>query len=268
MLSQAHFRQLQQPGEMFDEEAAAKAHNEAKRKEAEVKAKEGDLARKAEELKRKEEEFERKLEAESKRNPKVDDKVEDADVAVVKTLKKKTKTGPSFSEAVKNAKKQIMDELEMQKFEVKMIGGEAKVLCDKCEFKANNMGTVRNHWNKKHKREAQEDEEAKLQGKLVKPLEAKKMKADLDKTKRDWRDDYDEYGNSLEESTARTFFDESAMETELAQDLTSTPMPKSNVGAYNEDKMNMKVAELESLKEAMKEKEDMMSIAYARIASL
>ena len=45
-------------------------------------------------------------------------------------------------------------------------------------------------------------------------------------------------------------------------------MPKSNVGAYNEDKMNMKVAELESLKEAMKEKEDMMSIAYARIASL
>ena len=156
---------LQRPGEMSEEEAAAKAHEEAKRKEADVKEKEDDLARKAEELKRKEEEFEKKVEAESKRNPKVDEKIEDEGVAKVKTQKNKTKTGPSFTEAAKKAKKDIKDKSELQKFEVKMIGGEAKVLCDKCDFVANNMRTVRTNWSKKHRREVQEDEDNRSQGK-------------------------------------------------------------------------------------------------------
>ena len=39
---------------------------------------------------------------------------------------------PSFAKAATKAKANLKDKAEMQKFEKKMIGDEAKYLCDKC----------------------------------------------------------------------------------------------------------------------------------------
>ena len=49
---------------------------------------------------------------------------------------------------------------------------------------------------------------------------------------------------------------------------TSKPKPKARRIVYDEDEMNVKLAELESLKETVKEKEDMLRMAHAKIASL
>ena len=72
----------------------------------------------------------------------------------------------------------------MQKSETRMIGGEAKVLWDKCDFTGNTIRVVKNHWTKKHRRQPQEGEEAMVKGRQVKPVETKKLRADLEKTKK------------------------------------------------------------------------------------
>ena len=72
----------------------------------------------------------------------------------------------------------------MQPFETKMVGDEAKFVCDKWEFMANTNKAVKTHWNKKHRKEAQEEEEAKTRGNELKQIEVKKLKTDLNKSKK------------------------------------------------------------------------------------
>ena len=158
---------------------------------------------------------------------------------------------------------------EMQKFETKMVGGELKFVCDKCDHTANTNRAVKGHWNKKHRREAEEEEDASTHGNAVDDAESKKLKVDTDKPKPNWRDRFDANGDPLDESVMETSFDESVAEIENTQDIsTSTPKPKAKMNQYDEDEMSLKLAELESLKETVKEKEELLSMAYAKINSL
>ena len=195
--------------------------------------------------------------------------------------KKKTEEAEKLREAGSTKKEEVAsfaklaakvkaykDKTELQQFETKMVGDEAKFACDRCDFMGNTNRAVKLHWSKKHRREAQEEDDAKVKGKEVKQVEAKKLKEDLEKTKKDWQDMYDEDGNPLDESTAETTLNESEMETELTQDIT-TSTPKTKRRQYeNDDELNVKIAELESLKELMKVKEELLNIANAKIASL
>ena len=42
----------------------------------------------------------------------------------------------------------------MQKFEKRMIGDEAKYMCDKCDYTGSSNRSVKMHWGKKHRKEA------------------------------------------------------------------------------------------------------------------
>ena len=58
------------------------------------------------------------------------------------------------------------------------------------------------------------------------------------------------------------------MEIEGSQDITtSTSKSTPREFAYNEEELNMKLAELESLKETKKEKNELLNVANAKIES-
>ena len=74
---------------------------------------------------------------------------------------------------------------------------------------------------------------------------------------------FDDEGNPLEESIAEITVNESLMEIEGSQDITtSTPKSTPREFAYNAEELNMKLAELESLKN------ELLNVANAKIASL
>ena len=73
---------------------------------------------------------------------------------------------------------------------------------------------------------------------------------------------FDDEGNPLEESIAEITVNESLMEIEGSQDITtSTPKSTPREFAYNAEELNMKLAELESLKN------ELLNVANANIAS-
>ena len=75
-------------------------------------------------------------------------------------------------------------------------------------------------------------------------------------------------GNPLEESIAETTVNKSVMEIQGSQDnTTSTSKSTPREFAYNEEELNMKLAELESLKETVKEKDELLNVANDKIAS-
>ena len=203
---------------MSGEDAAANVEAEAKKREEEVKWKEDDLKRKLDELEKKEEEFKKKVDEDQKRKEN-DDKVKEAEEKA-KTDKEKVEVVTNFTAAAAKAKKKQKDDAEMQKFKTKRIDGNVKFVCDRCDHTGNTNRAVKTHWNKKHRREAQEEEDAKNQDEDDKPVEPKKLREDIDEPKRDWMDDYDEEGNPLEESLVETTFNESSMETEITQNVT------------------------------------------------
>ena len=171
----------------------------------------------------------------------------------------------SFANAAAKAKANTKDKAEMQNFDRKMVGDIAKFLCDKCDYTANSNRAVKTHWAKKHRREVQEEEEIKTGGKPSETAEAKKLKPDEEKTEIDLLDLYDDDGNPLDETADLTTPDYSIMETQDTQDFdTSTPMKSST----EDDDMNIKRAENESLKESLNECKELLNIANAKISSL
>ena len=174
---------------MTSEEAAAKVEAETRRREDEVKGKEDELKKMAEDLEKRQEEFQKKMDDEQK-----------------KVVQEATKA------AAAKAKKTAKENAEMQKFETKMVGDELKFVCDKCDHTANTNRAVKGHWNKKHRREAKEEEDASNHGKVVDDVESKKLKVDKDKLKSNWRDRFDANGDPLDESAMEISFDESVAE--------------------------------------------------------
>ena len=204
-----------------------------------------------------------KMEEEETFQKKFDDEVKRRAEAA-KVTKAKLDEEVSFAKAAEKAKANLKDKAEMQKFEKKMIGGEARFLCDKCDYNASSIRSVKMHWGKKHRRDMQEEEEAKTGGKPIKLAESKKMKHDEEKTAKNLLDMYDDEGNPLDETTDETTFDDSVMET---QDF-DTSTPKKATRDDEEEEVNVKIAEMESLKESLSECKELLDLANARVASL
>ena len=100
-----------------------------------------------------------------------------------KLAKAKADDIASFVKVAEKVKSNVKDKAEMQKLEKRMIGDEAKYMCDKCDYTGRSNRSVKMHWGKKHRREAQEESDDKMSGKPTKETESKKLKADEDKTK-------------------------------------------------------------------------------------
>ena len=175
----------------------------------------------------------------------------------------------SFATLAAKAKANMSNKTEMQQFETKMVGGEAMFLCDRCDYMKATNRAVKAHWTRKHRREAQEEEEAVAKGKPVSEKESKKVKPN-DK-EYNLMDYFGDDGRPLEETITESTFNETlneSMETYEAIDLTSTPKAKSPVKLDYQDELNVKTAEVESLKEAIKLKQEMLNLANGKIASL
>ena len=236
---------------------------EAKRQELkrqELKKMEEDFLRKAMEMRKREEEIEKREE---------NQKLEEASKGSAPESTQND-NGTSFAKIAEKVKAN-KDKTELQQFEYKMIGDQAKFLCDRCEYNANTNRSVKLHWSKKHRREAQEEADALAKGKTLKK-ESKKSKPN-DK-EYNIMDKFGENGRPLEETINETIDetinenDEEIMDTNNKIDVTSTPKSKSPVKLDYQDELNVKIAEVESLKEGIKQKQEMLNLANGKLASL
>ena len=223
----------------------------------ELKNMEKDLVMRSMEMKKREDEMERKEE-----NQKIEEAAKGVDAE--STQKDGGASFAKVAEKVKNNK----DKTELQQFESKMIGDEAKFMCDRCEFTGNTNRSVKLHWSKKHRREAQEEEDALTKGKTTKKKESKKSKPN-DK-EYNIMDKFGENGRPLEETINDTMNEtgNENMDTDNLIDLTSTPKSKSPVKLNYQDELNVKTAEVESLQEVIKQKQEMLNLVNGKLASL
>ena len=190
-----------------------------------------------------------------------------------RTETEKAKVASKLSFAPLAAKIKPRDKTELQNFEVKLIGDEARFMCDRCEYTGPSNKAVKGHWTRKHRREVQEEDEAKAKGKPVDQTIVKKVKLTEKALNYNIMDEFDSEGRPLDETMDETTVNETAnetMETEEFIDLASTPKPKPNhrKTAEYEEELNTKSAEVESLREEVKQKQELLNIALATKASL
>ena len=177
--------------------------------------------------------------------------------------------GASFAPLA--AKIKPRDKTELPNFEVKLIGDEDKFMCDRCDYIGATNKAVKGHWTRKHRREVQEEEEAKVKGKPDDQTEVKKVKLTKKASHYNIMDEFDSEGRPLEDSMAEITVNETmneTMDTEEINNFTSTPKSKSSRRVENEEELHTKIAEVESLKEELKQKQELLNLALATKSSL
>ena len=161
------------------------------------------------------------------------------------------------------------DNPEIQEFETKIIEAEAKWLCDLCDYTGTSNKSVKQHWTKKHRREVEEDE-AKKRGEKMEPENEEKRQKEDDESddeefdEEDLCEGFDEDGNRIEKVEGdEQKKDESVMDAET----NSSQEDEKDVQILKED-LATKTAEVESLKDAMIVRQDILNLAQGKIASL
>ena len=174
-------------------------------------------------------------------------------------------------ETTKKAKEKKNMKAEMLVFETKMVGGEVKWLCDKCDYTGRSNIAVKMHWTRKHRREAEEDE-AKRKGEKIEPeYEKKRTKesGESEDEKEYYNDNimlnFDEDGNMIEKSvTVKT-----PVERETVEMETTEPLPRTEESyKMMEYELALLRGEVASLKEVMAVKQDMVNLANGTVAGM
>ena len=180
------------------------------------------------------------------------------------TLEISSQAVETESDVKKMAKKK--DERDGHEYEVKMVGDEVKWACDMCEYMGGSSKAVKSHWTKKHRRAVQE-EEAKTRGEILAPENDEKRAKEDEESDEEFDDEelyagFDEDGNRIE--TVEDEDENNVIRMDTKETLTTT---EEDVDMMKQE-LETKKAEVESLKEAMTVRMDLLTLAEGKVASL